>query len=277
MSLRVTIPTTSRRFGSSFSRGRRVETRRPHARRSSCGGTSITSRTSRHRDSGGMGDRSLCVWTSASRPVLTPCTRMTSTTSSSLWSGVWGLTGSRRCGPPSGPESVRTWGSHRPSLPHRTTDGFSGPGGTTASAGSRRWQEQVKAALQGAELLPPGPVGLQLSFRVHPRRGWVNLWKERTTRSIRSWDGRSPTYPYHPRDGRVVRLRPHVAVNPHVGWDVPFVIRARQASLDWPEVGWFASMSPESRVEWLRSHELRFSRPAKARHGTAEGPPGQSA
>lgn len=145
-------------------------------------------------------------------------------------------------------------------------------GRTTGSTVSRAWKEQVKAAVIDAKPLPPGPVALQISFRVDPRRAWVNLWKP----AIDALDpilGRTfPDRPYHPRDGRVVRLGLHVAIDHTVGWDVPFCIRARPASLSWPEMSWFAAMSSDRRAEWLKDHESRLARYVRGRPASPQKP-----
>ncbi len=49
---------------------------------------------------------------------------------------------------------------------------------TTASATSVAYKEQIYAAVAGAAELPAGPVKLELSFVVGPRRKWLNLWKQ---------------------------------------------------------------------------------------------------
>lgn len=145
-------------------------------------------------------------------------------------------------------------------------------GRATASTVSPAWKDQVKAAVIDAEPLPPGPVALQISFRVDPRRAWVNLWKP----AIDALDpilGRTfPDRPYHPRDGRVVRLGLHVEIDHTVGWDVPFCIRARPASLSWPEMSWFAAMSSDRRAEWLKDHESRLARYVRGRPASPQKP-----
>jgi hypothetical protein len=120
------------------------------------------------------------------------------------------------------------------------------PGRTTAStAREHEWKTQVKAAPAGATELPPGPVGVQISLTVSPERSWPNLWKM-VIDTLDPILGRSfPDDEYDPRDGRIVRLGIHVSEDASVGWEVPFVVRARPADLSWPawleEVGpWYA-------------------------------------
>ena len=116
---------------------------------------------------------------------------------------------------------------------------------------------------------------MQISLIVDPSRSWPNLWKM----AIDALDpilGRSfPDDEWDPKDGRVVRLGIHVREDRSVGWDVPFVIRARPAALDWPEMTWFAAMGETERAEWLANHEAPMG-PAPAlaaRHHPAGRPP----
>ena len=109
---------------------------------------------------------------------------------------------------------------------------------------------------------------MQISLIVDPSRSWPNLWKM----AIDALDpilGRSfPDDEWDPKDGRVVRLGIHVREDRSVGWDVPFVIRARPAALDWPEMTWFAAMGETERAEWLANHERRWGPHRRSRRGT---------
>jgi hypothetical protein len=97
--------------------------------------------------------------------------------------------------------------------------------------------------------------------------------------------GRSfPDDEYDPRDGRVVRLGIHVREDASVGWEVPFVIRARPADPTSPEMAWFAAMSTAKRAEWLAEHERRCAPNRRSRRGarprpesTVAGPLGDAA
>jgi hypothetical protein len=138
---------------------------------------------------------------------------------------------------------------------------------TVSTARERDWKAQVKKSLAGAQQLPGGPVGVQISLIVDPSRSWPNLWKM----AIDALDpilGRSfPDDEWDPKDGRVVRLGIHVREDRSVGWDVPFVIRARPAAVDWPEMTWFAAMSETERAEWLANHERRSGPHRRSRRG----------
>jgi hypothetical protein len=99
---------------------------------------------------------------------------------------------------------------------------------TTSSVTMVAWRREVHDALirAGADLVPDGPVELQIAFAVGPSRAWENLWRQ----PIESLDpllGR--TYPqreWNPRDGRVVRLGLHWQVDGSLGHDVELAISA---------------------------------------------------
>ena len=154
----------------------------------------------------------------------------------------------------------------RPALAEAGWQRFAGRT-TVSSAREREWKAQVKQALADASELP-GPVGVQISLIIDPSRSWPNLWKM----AIDALDpllGRSfPDDEWDPNDGRVVRLGIHVREDTSVGWDVPFVIRARPASLDWPEMAWFAAMTECERAAWLAEHARRCAPNRRSRRGT---------
>lgn len=100
---------------------------------------------------------------------------------------------------------------------------------TTASASTLAYKEQIYAAVAGAAQLPAGPVKLELSFVVGPRRNWLNLWKQ-TIDSLDPLLGR--TYPdraWHPLDGRITDLGMHVTVDLDAGNEIIVGIAAAQA------------------------------------------------
>lgn len=100
---------------------------------------------------------------------------------------------------------------------------------TTASTDTKAYKEQVRDAVAGATEIPAGPVQLQISFLVGPRRNWLNLWKPTIdaldpllgrTRADRDW---------HPKDGRITDLGLHVDVDAALGNDVVVTIAAGPA------------------------------------------------
>jgi hypothetical protein len=97
---------------------------------------------------------------------------------------------------------------------------------TTASASTVAYKEQIRDAVGGATEIAVGPVRLELSFVVGPRRKWWNLWKQ-TIDSLDPILGRTnPLRAWHPRDGRITELGMHAAVDPTLGYDVLIGITA---------------------------------------------------
>jgi hypothetical protein len=97
---------------------------------------------------------------------------------------------------------------------------------TTASASTVEYKEQIYDAVVGAAEIPTGPVRLELSFVVGPRRKWWNLWKQ-TIDSLDPILGRTnPLRAWHPRDGRITELGMHATVDPALGYDVLIGITA---------------------------------------------------
>lgn len=100
---------------------------------------------------------------------------------------------------------------------------------TTASAETKAYKEQVRAAVASAVELPAGPVQLQLSFLVGPHRNWLNLWKP-TIDALDPLLGRTKAErDWHPKDGRITDLGLHVDTDATLGHDVVVVIAAAPA------------------------------------------------
>ncbi len=88
---------------------------------------------------------------------------------------------------------------------------------TAASASSIAYKEEIHSAVAAADALPDGPVRLQLSFVVGPRRNWLNLWKQ-TIDALDPLLGRTrPDRAWHPRDGRITELGLHCTVDTAAG------------------------------------------------------------
>ena len=98
---------------------------------------------------------------------------------------------------------------------------------TTTSAQSEAFKEQIDSALAGAVALPDGPVALQVGFTVGPTRNWPNLWKPTVDALGRILGRDNPARPWAPRDGRVVELGLHRAVDPSLANDVLIAVGAR--------------------------------------------------
>lgn len=96
---------------------------------------------------------------------------------------------------------------------------------TTASIATAAYKQQIRDQVH-ATLQPTGPVALEVSFTVGPRRNWLNLWKP----TIDALDGllgqTVPGQPWHPRDGRIVALGLHHQVDDALGNDVVLAIAA---------------------------------------------------
>lgn len=100
---------------------------------------------------------------------------------------------------------------------------------TTASSETAAFKQQIADALRAAQPVPSGPVALDIVFGVGPARSWMNLWKP-TIDALGALLGvSSPARPWHPQDGRVVRLSLHCLIDAALGNDVDLFIVARRA------------------------------------------------
>lgn len=95
----------------------------------------------------------------------------------------------------------------------------------TASYEKQAYKEQIQAAVADTDVLPPGPVRLELAFLVGPGRKWWHLWKP-TIDALEPLLGRDSfeSRPWHPADGRITELGMHLAVDPALGHDVSVAI-----------------------------------------------------
>jgi hypothetical protein len=83
-----------------------------------------------------------------------------------------------------------------------------------------------------SEPLPDGPVILEASFVVGPSRNWLDLWWS-TIDGLGPLLGQSPAAPeFRPRDGRIVDLGLHCAVDPDLDTDVVIGLRATTGWLE---------------------------------------------
>jgi hypothetical protein len=83
-----------------------------------------------------------------------------------------------------------------------------------------------------SEPLPDGPVILELSFVVGPTRNWLDLWWS-TIDGLGPLLGQSPFHPeFRPRDGRIVDLGLHCAVDPGLDTEVVIGLRAKAGWLE---------------------------------------------
>jgi hypothetical protein len=90
---------------------------------------------------------------------------------------------------------------------------------TRSSASSTTWKQEIADQVAHARPLPLlGPAELVVAYRVGPGRAWINLWKP-SIDSLGRIIGQGPR-PWHPRDGRIVRLGLCLEIDPALGWDV---------------------------------------------------------
>jgi hypothetical protein len=90
----------------------------------------------------------------------------------------------------------------------------------------RQIQDQLAAQCQRA---PDGPLEMQISCRVGAGRRWSNVWKQ-SIDALGSILGLvRPSNPFHPLDGRIVRLGLHHTAVAHLGFDVELGIWWRAA------------------------------------------------
>jgi hypothetical protein len=91
---------------------------------------------------------------------------------------------------------------------------------------STAYKQQIHDQLAHAAVLPDGPVRLELSFTIGPRRNWLNLWKP-TIDALDALLGRThPDRAWHPRDGRITALGLHHTTDPAIRNDVIIAIVA---------------------------------------------------
>lgn len=100
---------------------------------------------------------------------------------------------------------------------------------TTMAAGdSKKYKEQVRDAVAGLDVLEDGPVGLEIAFVVGPKRNWLNLWKPTIDALGPVLGSARPSKPWHPCDGRIVRLGLHNRVDPQLGNQVRIALHANR-------------------------------------------------
>jgi hypothetical protein len=70
---------------------------------------------------------------------------------------------------------------------------------------------------------------MQVSYRVGPRRRWNNVWKQSIDALGPILGLVTPDNPFHPLDGRIIRLGLHQTVAADMGFDVELGIWWRAA------------------------------------------------
>lgn len=85
---------------------------------------------------------------------------------------------------------------------------------TTASSSSVAYKDEIHAAVSAAAELPPGPVRLELSFVLGPRRNRLNLGKQTIDALDPLLDRARRDRAWRPLDGRITELGMHRTVDP---------------------------------------------------------------
>ena len=99
------------------------------------------------------------------------------------------------------------------------------------SASSKDWKVQIRDQVAAqCEPAPDGPLEMRISFRVGPSRQWNNVWKQSIDALGPILGLTMPSNPFHPLDGRIVRLGLHHTVAPELGFDVELGIWWRAAA-----------------------------------------------
>jgi hypothetical protein len=115
-----------------------------------------------------------------------------------------------------GPETVTDWNFARAIARH--------------SASSKEWKCQIRDQVAAqCERAPDGPLEMQVSYRVGPGRRWNNVSKQSIDALGPILGLTTPGNPFHPLDGRIIRLGLHHTVAADIGFDVELGIWWRAA------------------------------------------------
>ena len=117
----------------------------------------------------------------------------------------------------------------------------SGPDGATVLAvtasGARDdfkadFRRHIHSVIAQHEVLPEGPVILEVGYVLGPDRNWLDLWWS-TLDALGPLLGQSSAEPeWHPRDGRVTDLGLHCTVDPQLKDQVLIALRATSGWLE---------------------------------------------
>lgn len=98
------------------------------------------------------------------------------------------------------------------------------------SANSSHWKESLRDQIAAQVVqAPPGALEMQVGFRVGPGRAWANLWKQTIDAFGPVLGVHDPAKPFHPQDGRIVRLGLHQTLDTAAGHDVGIALWWRPA------------------------------------------------
>lgn len=134
----------------------------------------------------------------------------------------------------------------------------------TGSATTTAWKQTLRDQIaRTAVEAPPGALEMQVSYRVGPQRAWVNLWKQ-TLDALGPLLGlEDPRNPFHPQDGRIVRLGLHQTLVAAMGFDVEVGIwwRAAEGVVDQAPSQPYARSAPAVRPSEPRVKGTRLDTP----------------
>jgi hypothetical protein len=98
------------------------------------------------------------------------------------------------------------------------------------SASGKDWKCQIRDQVATrCQVAPDGPLEMQISYRVGPGRRWNNIWKQSIDALSTILGLVRPENPFHPLDGRLIRLGLHHTLAPSLGFDVELGIWWRAA------------------------------------------------
>ena len=148
-----------------------------------------------------------------------------------------------------------------------------------SSVSELAWKRAVFAAVEAAQELPEGPVGLQLAFTIGPAVSWPNLWKPSIDALSRLLGRTYPDRDWNPLDGRIVRLGLHKTIDGSYGREGSLEISASSADETWPEVSWLRSLSDRDRWAYFEQHRgkqrTRIQRAGHVRRSAPASPVGE--
>jgi hypothetical protein len=127
-----------------------------------------------------------------------------------------------------GPSTIRIGSAHPVGLPYLEGWEFAGAE-PLGSADKQQWKASLAEQLSSqARTAPPGPLEMQVCFRLGTHRDWAYLWKQAID-SLGPIVGEG-SRPFHPQDDRIVRLGLHRVIDDSIGLRVKVGIWWRPTS-----------------------------------------------
>jgi hypothetical protein len=99
---------------------------------------------------------------------------------------------------------------------------------TVTSTDKIGWKQEIERACieQVDKRLAEGPVRLEMHYRLHSRRNWVNLWKPTIDALGPVLGAPDPRHPYNVNDDRITHICLTRSIDDTLGWNV-------QLEADW--------------------------------------------